>query len=184
MSRIGKVPITVPNGVQVTIANRQVKVKGPKGELSYTYDPIVEVVLDGSVIQVTRNGDDKKARAFHGLTRALLNNMVHGVSAGFEKRLQLVGVGFKAQVSGKKLTLNVGFSHPIEYMIPDGVKIEADKEDKNVLIVAGIDRQLVGETAAQIRKFRTPEPYKGKGIRYVDEYVRRKAGKAAVKAAA
>lgn len=184
MSRIGKVPITIPAGVQVSLANRTIKVKGAKGELSYAYSPLVEVSQEGDKIVVKRNGDDKEPRAFHGLTRALINNMVQGVSKGFEKRLQLVGVGFRAQVSGKKLTLNVGFSHPIEFMIPDGVKVEMDKEDKNILVVTGIDRQLVGEAAAQIRKFRTPEPYKGKGIRYVDEYVRRKAGKAAAKAAA
>jgi large subunit ribosomal protein L6 len=184
MSRIGKVPVTVPAGVQVTLADRTIKVKGAKGELSYAYSKLVEVSQEGDKIIIKRNGDDKEPRAFHGLTRALINNMVVGVSKGFEKRLQLVGVGFRAQVTGKKLTLNVGFSHPIEYMIPDGVKVEMDKEDKNILVVSGIDRQMVGESAAQIRKFRTPEPYKGKGIRYVDEYVRRKAGKAAAKAAA
>jgi large subunit ribosomal protein L6 len=184
MSRIGKVPIALPNGVQVTIANRVIKVKGPKGELSYAYSPLVEVVQNDAVLNIKRNGDDKQARAFHGLTRALIKNMVNGVTTGFEKRLQLVGVGFKAQISGKKLVLNIGFSHPVEYMIPDGAKIEFDKEDKNILIVSGIDRQLVGEVAAQVRKFRSPEPYKGKGIRYFGEQVRRKAGKAAVKAAA
>jgi len=184
MSRIGKVPITIPAGVQVTLADRTIKVKGAKGELSYSYSTLVEVTQEGDQIIVKRNGDDKEPRAFHGLTRALINNMVQGVSKGFEKRLQLVGVGFRAQVTGKKLVLNVGFSHPIDYMIPEGVKVEMDKEDKNILVVSGIDRQKVGETAAQIRKFRKPEPYKGKGIRYVDEYVRRKAGKAAAKAAA
>jgi len=184
MSRIGKVPIPVPNGVQVTIANREVKVKGPKGELSYTFSPLVEVSqADGKII-VKRNQDDRVGRAFHGLTRALIKNMVVGVTNGFEKKLQLVGVGFKAQVSGKKLVLNVGYSHPIDYLIPEGIKVELDKEDKNIVVISGIDRQRVGETAAQIRKFKVPEPYKGKGIRYIDEYVRRKAGKAAVKAAA
>lgn len=184
MSRIGKVPVEIPNGVTVTIANRLVKVKGPKGELSYTYSTLVEVSQEGTKIVVKRNQDDKTGRAFHGLTRALIRNMVVGVTQGFEKRLQMIGVGFKAQVSGKKLTLSLGFSHPVEYMIPEGVKIELDKEDKNILVITGIDRQLVGEVAANIRKLRPPEPYKGKGIRYLGEAVRRKAGKAAVKAAA
>jgi len=184
MSRIGKIPIVIPSGVTVTIQNRVVKVKGPKGELSYTHSPIVEVTQNEGIIQVTRKGDDNQARAFHGLTRALIKNMVNGVMSGFEKKLQLVGVGFKAQVSGKKLVLNLGFSHPVDYLIPDGVKIELDKEDKNIVIISGIDRQLVGAVAADIRKLKIPEPYKGKGVRYLGELVRRKAGKAAVKAVA
>lgn len=184
MSRIGKVPITIPAGVTVAIADRQIKVKGPKGELSYKYLPQVEVSQEGDKIVIKRNGDESQARAYHGLTRALVNNMVKGVSVGFEKKLQLIGVGFKAQVTGKKLILNIGFSHPIEFMIPEGIKIENDKEDKNGLVITGIDCQVVGEVAAQIRKFRKPEPYKGKGIRYLGEEVKRKAGKAAAKAAA
>jgi large subunit ribosomal protein L6 len=184
MSRIGKVPITVPAGVTITIQNRVVKVKGPKGELVYTHLPIVEVVLADNVLTVRRKSDDNNARAFHGLTRALIRNMVVGVSEGFEKKLQLVGVGFKAQVSGKKLVLNIGYSHPVDYMIPEGVKIELDKEDKNIVVISGIDRQLVGAVTADIRKLKIPEPYKGKGIRYLGEVVRRKAGKAAAKAAA
>ncbi len=184
MSRIGKVPIAIPSGVQVTVADRQVKVKGPKGELSFNYSTLVEISQEGEMIVIKRNGDESQARAFHGLTRALVSNMVKGVSVGFEKKLQLIGVGFKAMVSGKKLILSLGFSHPIEFMIPEGIKIENDKEDKNGLVISGIDCQKVGETAAQIRKFRKPEPYKGKGIRYLGEVVRRKAGKAAAKASA
>lgn len=181
MSRIGKQPITVPDGIEVTITDLHIKIKGPKGELEYDFLPLVEVFYKDNQIVVNRKEDDKESRSVHGLTRALINNMVIGVSEGFEKRLEVVGVGYRAQASGKKITLNLGFSHPIDYTSPEGVNIEIDKENKNIIIISGIDRQKVGQVAAQIRKFRTPEPYKGKGIRYVDEYVHRKAGKAAVK---
>jgi large subunit ribosomal protein L6 len=184
MSRIGKQPITVPDGVNATVTDGLIKVQGPKGELEYSILPLVEVVLDDGNIIVSRKGDDKESRAAHGLTRALINNMVIGVSKGFEKRLQIIGVGYRAQASGTKITLHLGYSHPIEYQAPEGVNIEMDKEDKNVIIVSGINKQRVGEAAANIRKFRSPEPYKGKGVRYVDEYVHRKAGKAAAKIAA
>jgi large subunit ribosomal protein L6 len=184
MSRIGKQPIIVPEGVNVTITDNNVKVQGPKGELEYAFLPLVEVILDDNAIVINRKVDDKESRSVHGLTRALINNMVIGVSKGFEKRLQIIGVGYRAQASGTKITLHLGYSHPIEYQAPEGVNIEMDKEDKNVIIVSGINKQRVGEAAANIRKFRSPEPYKGKGVRYVDEYVHRKAGKAAVKATA
>lgn len=181
MSRIGKSPITVPDGVEVTITDRHIKIKGPKGELEYTFLPLVEVLYKDNQIVISRKNDDKESRSAHGLTRALINNMIIGASEGFEKRLEIIGVGYRAQASGKKITLNLGFSHPIDYEAPEGVTIEMDKENKNIIIVSGIDKQKVGEVAAQIRKYRLPEPYKGKGIRYIDEYVHRKAGKAAVK---
>jgi len=184
MSRIGNKPIIIPSGIEVTIANRNVKVKGPKGELNYKFSPFIEVEMANNQITVSRKGDDKNIRSAHGLTRALIKNMVHGVSKGFEKRLEIIGVGYRAQATGKKITLHLGYSHPIEFSAPQGVNIEMDKEEKNIIIVTGSDNQLVGETAANIRKFRKPEPYKGKGIRYVGEYVPRKAGKAAVKTTA
>lgn len=184
MSRIGKVPIQLPAGVTVTQTGTQVKVKGPKGELALSLTPHVKIVQQENTLVVKRNGNEKADKAIHGLTRALLNNMVAGVTKGFEKRLQMVGVGFRAQTSGRKITLNIGFSHPVEYTAPEGVKLEMDKEDKNVIIVTGIDKQLVGEVAAHIRKYKRPEPYLGKGIRYLGEYVKRKAGKAVTKAAA
>ncbi len=183
MSRIGKQPIAVPDGVDITITDGNVKVKGTKGELEYAFLPLVEVTLEEGNILVNRKKDDKESRAVHGLTRALINNMVIGVSKGFEKRLQIIGVGYRAQASGSKITLHLGYSHPIEYTAPEGVNIEMDKKEKNVVIVSGINKQAVGEAAANIRKFRPPEPYKGKGIRYSDEYVHRKAGKAAAKSA-
>ncbi len=183
MSRIGMQPIIVPEGVEVSITDRLLKVKGPKGELAYEHLPNVKVVQVDNELMVSRNGDDKESRSFHGLTRALLNNMIIGVSKGFEKRLQIIGVGYRAQATGKKITLHLGYSHPIEYTAPEGVTIEMDKEEKSMIVVSGIDKQSVGEAAANIRKFRSPEPYKGKGIRYVDEYVPRKAGKAAAKTA-
>lgn len=183
MSRIGKQPIIIPEGIEITLTNEVIKVKGPKGELEFNILPEVKITKEDQEIKVGRLGDSKEARSIHGLTRAIINNMVIGVSKGFEKRLEIVGVGYRAQSNGKKITLNLGYSHPIEYEALDGVKIEMDKDNKNIIVVSGIDKQKVGEVAANIRKFRQPEPYKGKGIRYVDEYVRRKAGKAAAKAA-
>ena len=183
MSLIGKRPITVPEGVEVTISDRNIKVKGSKGELEYTFLPLVEVLQEDGHIVIKRKNDDKESRSVHGLTRALINNIVIGVSKGFEKRLEIIGVGYRAQVSGQKITLSLGFSHPIEYTAPEGIKIEMDQENKNVIIISGIDKQSVGEVSAQIRQYRPPEPYKGKGIRYTDEYVHRKSGKAAAKAA-
>lgn len=181
MSRIGKQLIAIPSGVEISITDRHIKVKGPKGELEYNFLPQVTLLVEDNNISVKRLGDDKESRSIHGLTRALVNNMVIGVSKGFEKRLEIVGVGYRAQASGTKITLNLGFSHPIDYIAPEGVSIEMDKDNKNIIVVSGIDKQLVGEAAANIRKYRSPEPYKGKGVRYVDEYVVRKAGKAAAK---
>jgi large subunit ribosomal protein L6 len=181
MSLIGKSPIKVSEGIEIAITDRTIKVKGPKGELEYTFLPLVEVFYKDDQIVVKRKNEDKESKSTHGLTRALINNMIIGVSKGFEKRLEILGVGYRAQVSGKKITLNLGFSHPINLTAPEGITIAMDEENKNIIIISGIDKQLVGEVAAQIRKYRPPEPYKGKGIRYIDEHVHRKAGKAAVK---
>lgn len=183
MSRIGKQIIVIPDGVEVTISGNNVKVKGPKGELELDFSKKIEVVQKDNQIQVKRDSDEPEERSLHGLTRALINNMVIGVSDGFEKRLEIIGVGYRAQVSGSKITLNLGFSHPVELTAPEGVEVKMDEENKNTVIISGINKQAVGQFAAIIRKHRPPEPYKGKGIRYVGEYVPRKAGKAVVTAA-
>jgi len=175
MSRIGKRPINIPEGVKVQKRDNVVYVEGPKGKLDYSLAQGIDVDIKDNTIVVIRSSDDKQQRALHGLARALIANMIKGVMEGFSKQLEIIGVGFKAQVSGKKLTLNLGFSHPIEYRIQDGITIETPKPTQ--IVVKGIDKQAVGETAAEIRDFYKPEPYKGKGIRYVGEYVRKKAGK-------
>ncbi len=179
MSRIGKQPVALPSGVTVNVgADRSVTVKGPNGTLNMALRPEVEVAVDGNVAQVnlTGTGSSRQAGAFHGLTRALLNNMVNGVTKGFEKKLEIIGVGWNAAAQGpNKLVLNIGFCHPVEVDMPQGVSVETPKPTQ--IIVKGADRQAVGHIAAVIRKVRPPEPYKGKGIRYSGEYVRRKAGK-------
>lgn len=176
MSRIGRKPISLPDGVTVAEESGTIRVKGPKGELSMDLVPGVKVDVNGQAVSVTRTSEDKRTRAFHGMTRALVNNLVVGVSQGFEKRLEIVGVGWRAQMQGKTLVLNLGYSNPVQYEPPEGVEITIDGPTK--ISVKGIDKQAVGQTAAEIRGFRPPEPYKGKGIRYADEYVIRKAGKA------
>lgn len=181
MSRIGKNPIAVAAGVTVTIDGSTVSVKGPKGELTQSFHHNMKIALADNQITVTRPNDLKLNRSLHGLTRTLLSNMVEGVTKGFERQLEILGVGYRAAVGGSKLTLNLGFSHPIEYIIPKGITIELDKDKKNILIIKGFDKQLLGEVAAKIRSYRPPEPYKGKGIRYVGEYVAQKAGKTAGK---
>ena len=179
MSRIGKMPIAVPAGVTVDIAeNNKVTVKGPKGELSRALAPEMEIKMDGDTITVSRPNDLKRNRALHGLTRTLLNNMIIGVTDGYTKTLEVNGVGYRAAKQGKKLVLNLGYSHPVEMEDPEG--IETEVPDPNTIIVKGIDRALVGNYAAVIRDWRKPEPYKGKGIRYIDEHVRSKEGKAGV----
>lgn len=180
MSRIGKKPIPVPSGVSVDCRGNAVTVTGPKGTLRIVVLPEVNVSVEAGSIVVTRKDDSASTRARHGLTRALIANMVHGVSEGYEKQLEVIGVGYKSQISGEKLTLQIGFSHPVVYVIPDGVEITQDEQNKNVLIIRGADKHLVGQAAAQVRSYRPPEPYKGKGIRYRDEVVRRKVGKAAI----
>ncbi len=179
MSRIGRKAVALPSGVSLTLNGAVIVVKGSKGELSYTHLPIVTVAIDGSVVTVGRTDDGKKARAAHGLTRALIANMVKGVSEGYEKRLEILGVGYKAQIKGKVLQLSLGFSHPVDFAIPAGIEITQDEKNKNMLVIRGCDKQLVGQTASVIRGLRPPEPYKGKGIRYSDEIIRRKVGKAA-----
>lgn len=179
MSRIGKQIIVIPDGVEVTVSGNNIKVKGSKGELEYDFPEKIQVIKNDNQIQIKRSSDEPAERSLHGLARALINNMVIGVSEGFEKKLEIIGVGYRAQVSGKKITLNLGFSHPVELTAPEGVDVKMDEENKNTVVISGISKQAVGQFAAIIRKFRPPEPYKGKGIRYVGEYVPRKAGKAA-----
>lgn len=179
MSRIGNKTVAIPSGVTVEMKGNTVHVKGSKGELSYVLLPEVAVAVEENVIKVTRKVDTKEARARHGLTRALVANMVKGVSEGYTKQLEIIGVGYKAALKGKILQLNLGHSHPIDFDIPANIEITQDEKNKSILRITGADKQLVGQVAAQIREFRPPEPYKGKGIRYSDEYVRRKVGKAA-----
>lgn len=181
MSRIGKLPIMVPAGVTVTQNGSALLVKGSLGDLSLEIVSGVTVEIGENEIIVKRDSDEKKDRSLHGLFRTLIDNMIIGVSKGFEKRLEIHGVGYRASVSGPKITLSLGYSHPVELVAPQGVSVEMSKEEKNVIIVKGIDKQKVGEFSAVIRKQKKPEPYKGKGIRYVGEYVPRKAGKAASK---
>ncbi len=181
MSRIGKLPIEIPEGVTVDIKDGVVSVKGPNGELSERIHTKIKVEIKDNEVVCLRDGEDKESKSLHGLSRNLINNMVIGVTKGFEKRLEVIGVGYKAQASGSKATLNLGFSHPVEYQAPEGIKLDIDKEKKNILIISGINKQVVGEVAAKIRSYRKPEPYKGKGIRYEDEYVARKVGKAVAK---
>lgn len=177
MSRIGRMLITLPKGVTFEQKGSAITVKGPKGSLTQTFHPNMSVELDDGVLSVKRASDSREDRALHGLTRALLNNMVVGVSDGFKKILRIEGVGYRAAVNGKILELSVGYSHPVYFDPPSDVMFEVEDRSKTI-IVNGIDKQVVGELSAQIRKMRPPEPYKGKGIRYDGEHVRRKAGKA------
>ncbi|MDR4888435.1 50S ribosomal protein L6 [Fredinandcohnia sp. QZ13] len=177
MSRIGKKPIEIPSGVTVTFNGNTVTVKGPKGELTRAFHPDMQINVEDNVINVVRPTDNKEHRALHGTTRSLLGNMVEGVSKGFERGLELIGVGYRAQKAGNKLVLNVGYSHPVEIVPETGVEIDVPSNTK--IIVKGIDKERVGALAANIRGVRPPEPYKGKGIRYEGEFVRRKEGKTA-----
>jgi large subunit ribosomal protein L6 len=176
MSRIGRLPITVPSGVDVTIDGRQVTVTGPKGTLSRSLHPDITVRREDGQLVVTRPTEQKTHKQLHGLTRTLVNNMVVGVTDGYRKGLEITGVGYRAALNGKKLTLNLGYSHPIEIEPPDGISFELENPTR--LAVIGIDKELVGQIAAQVRSTRKPEPYKGKGVKYAGEYIRRKAGKA------
>ena len=177
MSRIGRMPITIPAGVEIKVGeNNVVTVKGPKGTLTKELHPEMKISVDAGVATVTRPSEEKMHKALHGLTRTLLNNMVEGVTNGFSKELDVNGVGYRVQKNGKVLVLNLGYSHPIEMPEEDGITI--DVPNPNKIIVSGIDKQKVGQFAAVIREQRPPEPYKGKGIKYVDEYIRRKEGKA------
>ena len=176
MSRIGRMPIAIPAGVTVEVAeNNKVTVKGPKGTLERVLPAEMEIKVEGAEVIVSRPNDLKKMKSLHGLTRTLINNMVVGVNTGYEKKLEVNGVGYRASKSGNKLTLNLGYSHPVEMIDPAG--IEAVVEGQNIIIVKGIDKEKVGQYAAEIREKRAPEPYKGKGIKYADEVIRRKVGK-------
>ena len=177
MSRIGKMPITVPAGVTVAIDGTSVTAKGPKGELTKTFRPFVTIEQDGDTITVKRVDDSRDARAQHGLVRTLVANMIEGVSNGFSKKLQLVGVGYRAALKGKDLEMQLGYSHPVLVKCPEGITFECPQPTE--IIVSGPSKEQVGQVAADIRKWRKPEPYKGKGIRYEGEYIRRKLGKAA-----
>ena len=177
MSRIGKQPIAIPDGVTVEVDDGLVTVKGPGGELSQRVVRDLRVIVDGGEVRVERPSDERDHRALHGLTRSLIANMVEGVTKGYEKRLEIQGVGYRAALKGSELELQVGFSHPVTMSPPAGIEFEVPAPNR--IVVKGIDKQLVGEIAANVRKIRKPEPYKGKGIRYEGEYVRKKAGKAA-----
>ena len=177
MSRIGKQPIEVPQGTDVTVNGQNVHVKGPKGELTFDAHADMTVALEEGVVTVTRPSDEPQHRALHGLTRTLVANMIEGAVTGFSKTLEIQGVGYRALKKGSGIELNLGFSHTINYLAPDGVSL--DLPDQTTIVVTGVDKQKVGQAAAEIRAFRPPEPYKGKGIRYKGEHVRRKAGKTA-----
>lgn len=174
MSRIGKQPVEIPSGVEVKLSEQAVEVKGPKGQLSTPTHPLVGYEMEDGKVVLTRKDESRKARAQHGLRRALLANCVHGVNKGYEKTLEVIGVGYKVQVQGQNVVLNVGFSHPVDFPLPKGIeaKVEGSK-----LTIMGVDKEAVGEVAAKIRRVRPPEPYKGKGIKYLDEQIKRKAGK-------
>ena len=175
MSRIGKAPVVIPKGVEVSIFGSHVSVNGPKGKLEFTFEPVIKIKVEDDKVLVSRPNDDKHNRSLHGMTRAIINNMIIGVSIGFKKELNMVGIGYKANLSGKKLIINAGYSHPVEMEIKADLEVDVPKP--TVIIVRGIDKQQVGAFAANIRSIRSPEPYKGKGIKYSDEYIRKKVGK-------
>lgn len=177
MSRIGKLPIPIPAAVKIRVQDRDVHVEGPKGMLEYQLPEGIGANVDGTSLLVQRGSDESRDRAFHGLAQRLLANMVHGVSTGFSRTLEINGVGYRADVRGRTLFMTLGFSHPIIYQLPDGVSAKVEKQ--TVILLESHDKQLLGEVAAQIRSLRPPEPYKGKGIKYSDEKIRRKSGKAA-----
>ncbi|MFN0158520.1 MAG: 50S ribosomal protein L6 [Bacteroidota bacterium] len=177
MSRVGRKPVAIVTGVKVQQSGQDIKVTGPKGELSASIHPDISIEVKDNQVLVSRHSDVKQYRALHGLWRALIQNMIKGVTEGYSRKMELVGVGYRAELKGKKLQLLLGYSHPILFQPPDGVKIEVPVQTN--ITVSGIDKQLVGQVAAKIRSFRPPEPYKGKGVKYEGEYIRRKAGKAA-----
>ncbi len=178
MSRVGKLPVAVPAGVKVALADGALTVTGPKGTLTKSFHPGVTVTVDSAAVTVTRSSDSPYFRALHGMTRAIINNMVIGVTAGYTRELELVGVGYRGEMKGKHLMLYVGYSHPVLVRAPEGVKLAFEPKG-GLITVTGIDKEMVGQTADRIRAIRKPEPYKGKGIKYKDEHIRRKAGKTA-----
>jgi large subunit ribosomal protein L6 len=177
MSRIGKKPVPIPQGVKVQVTDGVVRAEGPKGKLAQTIPAPLSARLDGNALVIARPDDDRRVRALHGLTRALVANMVSGVKDGFERRLEIVGIGYRAQMQGKAIQLALGYSHPVVFPLPEGITAEVDKQ--TAIVLRGADKALLGQTAAKLRALRKPDPYKGKGIRYADEYVRRKVGKKA-----
>ncbi len=177
MSRIGRLPVTIPAGVQVDVQGSNVHVKGPKGELKRAFSPLIDIALENNQVILKRNSDRPEECALHGTTRAVIANMIQGVSAGFVTTLEVEGVGYRAEMDGKTLVLNVGYSHPVRVEPPAGISFEVDQKTRQIKVL-GFDRELVGQTAAEIRRVRPPEPYHGKGIRYAGEKIRRKAGKA------
>jgi len=177
VSRIGKLPVDVPSGVQVSIQGPNVSVKGPKGELQRMFSPLIDIKLENNQVIVSRKSDNAEERALHGTTRAVIANMVHGVSTGFEIILELDGVGYRSEMEGQTLVLHVGYSHPVKVEPPDGISFDTDPKTRQIKVL-GYNREVVGQTAAEIRRVRPPEPYHGKGIRYLGEKIRRKAGKA------
>jgi large subunit ribosomal protein L6 len=183
MSRIGKSPISIASGVEVTHTNGVIKVKGPKGELSQDIDSAIAISIEDGVITLSRSSDRKDIRSKHGLYRALINNMITGVSTGWKKNLEMIGVGYRAKTTGQQLELTLGFSHPIIFELPKEIVVsaKAEKGENPSITLESHDKQLIGQVAAKIRSFRAPEPYKGKGVRYVGEFVRKKAGKSAAK---
>jgi large subunit ribosomal protein L6 len=183
LSRVGRLPLPLPSGVQVKVSGSHVAVSGPKGQLERDFDSRVSIKVDDQTLVVSRSSEQRDVRALHGLTRALVANMVHGVHSGFRKSLDVQGVGYRAEVQGKELILLVGFSHPVKFAPPTGIALSVEQGNRTIH-VDGVDKELVGEVAAKIRAIRPPEPYKGKGIRYLGETVRRKAGKAGKVAAA
>ncbi|HKJ39622.1 MAG TPA: 50S ribosomal protein L6 [Anaerolineales bacterium] len=177
MSRIGRLPVDVPAGVQVDVQGSNIHIKGPKGELQRTFSPLIGIALENNQVVVSRNSDKQEERALHGTTRAVIANMVHGVSSGFEIVLEVEGVGYRSEMDGNTLILHVGYSHPVRIEPSDGISFESDAKTRQIKVM-GFDREVVGQTAAEIRRVRPPEPYHGKGIRYAGERIRRKAGKA------
>ena len=175
MSRIANAPVSIPSGVEVSLSGQELSIKGSKGNLSLTIHELVEIKQEESELKVVAVNGTNKSHALSGTFRALVNNMVTGVSQGFEKQLELIGVGYRAQAQGRKLNLSLGFSHPVEYQVPEGIDVETPSQTQ--VVVKGIDKQLVGQVSAEIRAFRPPEPYKGKGVRYANEYVKRKEAK-------
>jgi len=180
MSRVGKLPVSLPAKVEVKVANGTVDVKGPKGSLKFVLPHKIKVNVDGSAVVIEREGDDREARSLHGLCRSTIANMVHGVSTGFTRELDINGVGYRAEMKGKELHLALGFSHPVIYPLPAGINGEVDAK-RTKITLTGIDKQLLGNTAAKVRSFRPPEPYRGKGIKYAEEIIKRKEGKSAGK---
>jgi large subunit ribosomal protein L6 len=175
MSNIGKIPVQIPDNINIEISSDRIKVRGPKGELEHSLPKEISVVKKGNILSIQRNSDSKRAKELHGLSRSLISNLIEGVNTGFEKRLKMVGVGFKAQIADTKLVLNTGFSHPVEIEPVTGIEFKVEKNTQ--ITVSGIDKELVGRVASKIRAVKKPEPYKGKGIMYEDEKIRRKAGK-------